>query len=296
MALCLLSHLNSLAQFSSKNVLVFKGINQETITTAPILDGFVIKFDEDSVFLKMSDWHSAFVKSQLEEIDHVECFRSDLSVTVLTNEILNIPLEDKLVTLHNEYDDEIYGNIKKTTQLGESIFKDVPTGFYSLYITDPDNVFESFSLNHFLHGLSSSKELIVKEKVISPEDINYELIDQGDDLYDALIKWATNQYMAGYSYLIYLNDELIGETTSDCYILTSLSPGEYEVAIVGKSEYGNIASEGRQLLVLIEDRESGIPSFESESLIPAYFDMQGRIITDPTPGIYIHNGKKVIIP
>lgn len=278
----------------SKNVLLLTGVNQDTINAVPILDGVVIKFENDSVILKKSEWRTTINKEQLEEINHVKSFHSDLSVRVLTNENLSIPLAGKFVTLHNEYDEIIYGIINKTTQEGETLFKEVPAGFYTLYVSDPENVFELYSLNHFHHGLSSSKELLVKEKVTSPEDINFELIYHGDGLYDVLINWETSQYMTDYSYLIYLNDELIEETTSDCYVIPTLAPGEYDVMIVGRSAYGNIASEGRHLHVVIDDN-SGVQSSESESLIPVYFDLQGRIIRNPVPGIYIYKGKKVII-
>lgn len=294
-ALMSFSQMKSFEYNNSKNVLIFTGENQDTINVFPILDGVVIKFDENSVFIKKSEWQTNLEKSQLTAIDHGKSFRSDLSVTVSTNETLNIPLEGKLVTLHNEYDENLYGIIKKTTQDGETIFKGVPAGFYTLYVSDPENVFETYTLSHFHHGLSSSKELLVQENVASPENINYELVYEGEGLYGVKIKWNSTLYMTGYTYLIYLNEKLIGETKADSYLISSLTPGEYEVTIVGKSVYGNMTLEGSHLLVVVDGLTLGIQSPESETQDAAYFDMQGRIVKNPGPGIYIHKGKKILI-
>lgn len=66
----------------------------------------------------------------------------------------------------------------------------------------------------------------------------------------------------------------------------------YGIAANKQYSLGNLNIQGK----LYSTTSTGIRQLEGEtSLTPAYYDLQGRRADHPTKGIYISNGKKVII-
>ena len=84
-----------------------------------------------------------------------------------------------------------------------------------------------------------------------------------------------------------------------------LQNGEFNKATTGylkpnraylSTSYDVTAAGARELQIVFEDETTGINSIEnSQSSIENCFDLQGRKVTRPTKGLYIVNGKKVII-
>lgn len=146
---------------SAKKFLVVSGQEQDAIDALPILDGVVIKFKNDSVILKKKEWETKVDKAELKYFDHVEDFRSDLTVRLLSNVDLNFPLDNKLVTLHNEYDGNVPDIQHKTNADGVASFTELPAGFYTLQITDPVDIFKPVTLQGYHLGISSIEEIML---------------------------------------------------------------------------------------------------------------------------------------
>ena len=62
------------------------------------------------------------------------------------------------------------------------------------------------------------------------------------------------------------------------------------------TSYNVTAAGARELQIVFEDETTGIKSIEdSRSTIENCYDLQGRKVTRPAKGLYIVNGKKVMI-
>lgn len=281
----------------TKNFIVFSTYEGTPLEALPILDGTVIKFTGDSVVLKKDDWEDKIHKSELTNFEYLNDFRADMTVRVTTNDSLLYQLEGMIVTLHNEYNDDIFGIVNLTGENGETFFRNIPPGFYSIYIVDPNNNFESDALYGVHHGLPSTNELLAKEKVISPYLLHYNITASEKGFYDLWLEWESNANLTDYLYYIYLNDERIGVTSNQWYQISGLTPGEYEISVLAVSSYGNVSDAPRKITVTVEEYISEVellPDDEGEKDSP-YFDLLGRVVKNPLPGIYIHNGKKVLV-
>lgn len=296
LALCLLAVAADAAS-QSKEVVILKSAENETLSAAPIAGSPVILFANDSVILKNGPWVTSFPKSDIGSFEHSEELRSPFGVKVVTNDSLRYPLEGKFVTLHNELDDDLFGIIQKSDAEGMATFGNLPAGLYTVYVNDADGRFDPGLIYDVPHGYNEMIEIILDEKVTDPYLISYVIDDIGEGYHDIWLEWQTDFDTEGYTYIIYINGEFYGETRENHYHISRLPSGEYEIIVAARSEYGNESDEGRRFMIAIEGSGAlGLENVEKEAAghVPS-FDLHGRPVTDPSSGIYIIGGKKVVV-
>ena len=70
-------------------------------------------------------------------------------------------------SLRNEFDVKFREIIKETNEEGETTFQGIPAGFYTLQVSDPENIFLPVTLSGYHLGLSSIKEISVQESAVN---------------------------------------------------------------------------------------------------------------------------------
>ena len=70
---------------------------------------------------------------------------------------------------------------------------------------------------------------------------------------------------------------------------------ENTVSVAPFRAYLTAATPARSLRIVYAGETTGIESMDNESNIEDYYDLQGRRVAQPTKGLYIVNGKKVMV-
>ena len=94
-------------------------------------------------------------------------------------------------------------------------------------------------------------------------------------------------------YVVMKNSEVAGfttETTFDGYTAADLWQVQAVNENGGLSAYGTATASGTTAIETVESTLS-----ESVAMRTMYYDLQGRMVTNPSKGVFIHNGKKVVI-
>lgn len=94
-------------------------------------------------------------------------------------------------------------------------------------------------------------------------------------------------------YVVTKNGEVAGFTTATTF--DGYTEGDlWQVQAVnengGLSAYGTATASGTTAIETVESTLS-----ESVAMRTMYYDLQGRMVTNPSKGVFIHNGKKVVI-
>lgn len=277
---------------SSRDVVVLKSDNGDIITALPVLDNTVIKFAEDSIRLQKDDWTGSFPISSVRDFDYQgECF-SDFRIRLSSNEISSYPFGELFVTLHNENDDEIFGIVQKTDIEGVATFRNVPAGFYTVYVNDVNERYDTFSKKNVHHGFDDEGILFLK----GIGEIYFTIEPAGEELYDICLTWDASSEDDADGYNVYLNEEHKGSTSYNEFLIAQIPMGEYHVTVQDIAPDGTPAERERRIKILISDfKISGTEIVVDDEMPEIYYNLHGQTVKNPGPGIYIVNGKKVVI-
>ena len=107
-------------------------------------------------------------------------------------------------------------------------------------------------------------------------------------LSDNKLQWAAVPYAI--CYVVTCNGEVAGFTTDTYFDATADSDAQYTVQVV--NEYGGLSAKAQpnDTTTAIE-----IPYEPRKEQPVVYYDLQGRRVAQPTRGIYITNGRKIVI-
>lgn len=116
--------------------------------------------------------------------------------------------------------------------------------------------------------------------------------------FSAMLQWdasADNVGVKGYE--IWLNDRKVSRSNaSTTYALRGLDPDtDHEVRVVALDAAGNRSGEATTVFTTAAEAGIGSVSAGDISVAEVYTDLHGRRVTNPSRGIYLLNGKKVLI-
>lgn len=153
---------------SAKEALVVKSEEGNVLEVVPVLDQTVILFDEDNIIFKIGEWQTSLSTSDVDCFSHEETYLSPFEVRVASGDSAPYPLEGKYVTLHNEHSGDLFGVVQLTDTEGKALFKYLPAGFYTVFVNDPDDIFEPCIRGNIRHGNNDWLETIMKENTLVP--------------------------------------------------------------------------------------------------------------------------------
>lgn len=279
----------------SKDVLTLKTGTGDIVSAFPLLDNTVLVFEGDSVVIKKEEWRSAVHKSEITYFDHLEELNPDMRVSLITNDTLRFPVAGSFVTLHNEYFDDFFGIIQIADEEGRANIKNLPVGYYSIYVNDALTRFEPRIIKYH-HATESDIELVLSERIKGLKNLNFSIEPESQGWYEVTISWETESETEGYRYLVYVNGEYHGETPNNSYCINGLLAGDYEIGVIPVSEFENISSKEEKISIRQADfLSSAIPEILEGRGASVFYNLNGQIVTNPGPGIYVCDGKKLII-
>lgn len=280
----------------TKNVLVIQSDSNEALTSVPAVAGTVLKFRNDSLILTNGEWATGIKSSGIGEFYHIERAASNMALKIVTPiEDLDAPVKGVQVTLHHEVEDNIEdGNIRESVQASDSdgniLFEEVPVGFYTVYVTDPNNIFNSKS-ERIAHSFNDSTPISLEENTLSPINLTYFFERSENGLYDVWISWMLDpeerpiDYIMDYAFNIYIGDQLHGTTQQYQYLIEGMEKGTYDIFLTSISRYGNKYSE--KMEIALDDAKVELPVDDSDQI--RYYDIKGLSVMEENlmPGIYI---------
>ena len=202
----------------------------------------------------------------------------------------------------------------------------IPIGMFPKFITDPDNTrltyYEDDTFGQTI--LSADKKILYKSVGLWSRHVEVVMPYAYADVYDGghveiyfdscLRRIANNafagfHYYGGYaSYKTRFEIHFMGETPPEKFGPGNLNIGYYwdyvynpmQIIVPNKETYINADSSWGDLWIVNEsDWKNG--NYENEvkdiniEIQTSYYDLQGRPVAHPTRGIYIKDGKKVVI-
>ena len=146
---------------SSAQVVVLKTANQEIISAFPILDNTIIKFERDSIEISKDRYRTKMNKENLFIFDLAEEMLVEVKIKILTNNSLQMPIEGLFVTLHNEYDGQLFGYTQVSDNNGIAYFRNIPVGYYTTYVTHPQECFYAPSIATAHYGDNKEISMLI---------------------------------------------------------------------------------------------------------------------------------------
>ena len=300
--LCAGSHIKAQEAMTPKSTLVMLSEDGGAMVALP-LNGTVIKFRGDSIDISHKDHQSSYGRNEIGSFSHQVEHRSELKVRLLTDNDFQYPVEGLYVTMMGEKIKDIYGIVQVSDEDGVASFPYLATGIYDILVEDKLNNFEAKETCEILHAHNDEVVISLEERVRSPYLLYYNISTEDPGWFDIWLTWEMEEQDEGdenfnpYTYEVYLNGELHGQTTETSYVISKLEAGEYEISVLPVSSYGNYAKEGRHINVKL-DTTLIVEVITDKESPDIYYDLQGRRlcnIGNLAPGIYIKNGKKVMV-
>lgn len=293
----------------ARPVVILQSENSDVIAAAPVADGTVIKFDNDSIIFSHGTWRKTVARNEAGFFNHTENHTSNLEVRVLANEEKSVAAGGAVVTLQCETNDDCITVNRTADETGIARFEDVPVGIYSLTVSDDNHIFNTALIPYLVHSLDDEVSLVLEENVVVPQEIGSttEMTDTG--LYNLILDWEIPptdiplNYLEEYFYRIYLNGDLSGETGETGYYIKNLKPGPYTIQLYSLTPYGNRSSEPLELSLILDENAIGSVEIDAEDISFEYYRLDGYRVnaSELTGGIYIKRyadgrTEKIIIP
>ena len=175
---------------------------------------------------------------------------------------------------------------------------------------NPVDLSQRESYYYYMNGDTKVEKFGVKNTLTAEEAAQYTIknVCGGDDGWqpdllceacDAPVVKANGSKLAwdavpyAICYVVTKNGEVAGFTTATTF--DGYTEGDlWQVQAVnengGLSAYGTATASGTTAIETVESTLS-----ESVAMRTMYYDLQGRMVTNPSKGVFIHNGKKVVI-
>lgn len=281
------------ADTNSAGVVVLQSRDREILTAFPILDNTTLKFLPGSVVIKKDDNEIKVEKGVLKHFMFEEDLVSEFNVT--TRDSVGFPIEGLTLILADEYKDdlEITG---MTGSDGKAVFSDVPTGYYTLYVADSEeNRYPNLTQSHIHHGYGKDIELVIFKSDWQPQ-LDYTILKTAHDLYTVKLCWDYYEEAHSYVYHILLNGEEAGETSENTYEFPNMEPGEYVFTVIPETAEGTLLANSLTVKITQDDfYMASVGAPETDTFDYPLYNLNGQIVKNPTPGIYIRNHRKIII-
>ena len=165
---------------SAKQALVVKANDEDVVTALPILDNTVITFHGETVTIRKEGWSRSFAKSDISNFDLLDHFHSDFNVSIVSKVDEISDLSDISVTLTDEYNGDLEVFTLETDGSGSVSFSDIPTGFYTVCVTDKRDRFIPIFSYGVHHGFNESLTLAITKEHASVDSVDS---DVSNDVY-----------------------------------------------------------------------------------------------------------------
>lgn len=159
--------ISAMAQFPHEirenKAIIVESDTGDILTAAPIFDGLVIRFENDSVVFSTEGWSSAVELDDVSGFLHVNECRSDFAINLTSNDD-EFSLSGLEVNLSSEDETENSGTSQTADDWGNTLFKDLPTGLYSLSVINDEETLLEFQ--RVIHGYNDTVQISLAEDII----------------------------------------------------------------------------------------------------------------------------------
>lgn len=274
--------------------LVFKSEAGEVLEAFP-LNNSIVRFQNDSVVISNSFFQSVVSLAELDSIDHLEEYNTDLTLYLSVDNTFGLPIEGSVVTLHGGDKDDFYEMEQISDTMGMVQFKNLPVDFYDLYIRDENNVFYPFTAENIIHTLNNNHKLRLIEDIRSPYNLDCRIEYPDSGLPNVSLSWEiareddSFEIINEYQFYIFVNGVLQGETNDTHFDFKVRENGEFVILVSAISCYGNLSPELCEAKIEINDEKNIIDTVETDESKFIYYDLNGLPVNGEilSPGIYI---------
>lgn len=276
-----------------RKAMVFQSESEEVLAVAPIAAGTVIKFTPDSIHVSNGEWQDEIDRLSVSGFALLPGFSSNLNINIATGADTLYPIEGAYVTLHSDDMRDFYGIVQISDGEGCAMFRNLPVGIYTASVRSDNTLLIPFEKERLVHSLNDASNLYMEERVPAPCSLDYELYEDEFGLTSVSLFWDLDKMghadhlFENYIYSVWLNDELVGQTSETNFLLDGLAEGEYAIRISTTSGYGNHSVDYADISFIIKET-NGITGIINETEAE-YYDLNGLRI-DPekaASGIYI---------
>lgn len=290
---------------AGRHAILLNGEDGAPLLATPANLNTVVKFQGDSIVLANGAWQQSVAMADVASLTHERDLRSDFAVSLITGNEEISPVDGIRILLKENGLEEMETMEALSDENGIALFADLPVGFYDFEVADEREVFAGEPADRLLHGLNTTASVYLDETIFLPVDLRHSLNEVAQDRYSIFLSWEFLEehlpLVEDYSYLVYLDSSLLGETQDREFVIPELEPKEYVVSLIPRSKYKNVHPVGLSMEIKIAP--TGLLQIDEAEREATYYDVNGLRVgkKEFRKGIYIRKSPagavdKILIP